>query len=230
VVREPIGVAGCITPWNLPLIIVMQKLPAALIAGCTVILKPSEITPLHMTEVVDAASSAGIPPGVLNLVFGDGPEVGAAIAAHPDVDIVSFTGSTRAGRSVGAAGAETVKRVHLELGGKSANLILDRLGTLGESAPRRLDDLSRPGSLGQSGTDANLGGTHDDVPHDGVPRRVAPHVGEQRIEQRAQPAHSGPPIGMLGMVTPVSMVRANGVTVIGVRGMTVCGTSSALPS
>ena len=125
VVREPIGVAGCITPWNLPLIIVMQKLPAALIAGCTVVLKPSEITPLHMVEVMEAAAAAGFPAGVINLVFGDGPGVGAAIAAHPDVDVVSFTGSTRAGRSVAAAGAETVKRVHLELGGKSANLILD---------------------------------------------------------------------------------------------------------
>ncbi|MGH2987283.1 MAG: aldehyde dehydrogenase family protein, partial [Solirubrobacterales bacterium] len=125
IAREPAGVAGCITPWNLPLIIIMQKLPAALIAGCPVVVKPSEVTPLHMITVAEAAAGAGLPPGVLNIVFGDGPSVGAAIAAHPDVDVVSFTGSTRAGRSVAAVGAETVKRVHLELGGKSANLILD---------------------------------------------------------------------------------------------------------
>jgi acyl-CoA reductase-like NAD-dependent aldehyde dehydrogenase len=125
VAREPGGVAGCITPWNLPLIIVMQKVPAALIAGCTVVLKPSEITPLHMGLVAQAAATAGVPPGVLNIVFGDGPTVGAAIAGHPGIDLVSFTGSTRAGRAVAARGAETVKRVHLELGGKSANVILD---------------------------------------------------------------------------------------------------------
>jgi aldehyde dehydrogenase (NAD+) len=125
VAREPAGVAGCITPWNLPLIIVMQKLPAALIAGCTVVLKPSEITPLHMAIVAESAASAGLPPGVLNIVFGDGSTVGAAIAGHPGVDLVSFTGSTRAGRAVAARGAETIKRVHLELGGKSANVILD---------------------------------------------------------------------------------------------------------
>jgi len=125
VAREPAGVVGCITPWNLPLIIVMQKVPAALIAGCPVVLKPSEITPLHMITVVEAAAAAGLPPGVLNVVFGDGPSVGTEIVAHPEVDVVSFTGSTRAGRNVAAVGAETVKRVHLELGGKSANLILE---------------------------------------------------------------------------------------------------------
>jgi acyl-CoA reductase-like NAD-dependent aldehyde dehydrogenase len=125
VAREPAGVAACITPWNLPLIIAMQKLPAALVAGCTVVLKPSEITPLNARALVESAARAGLPPGVLNVVFGDGPTVGEALVGHPGVDVVSFTGSTRAGRRVAQVAAETVKKVHLELGGKNASVILD---------------------------------------------------------------------------------------------------------
>jgi betaine-aldehyde dehydrogenase len=125
VVREPVGVLGCITPWNYPLHQVAAKVAPALAAGCTVVLKPSEVAPLSafiLAEVIDAAK---LPPGVFNLVSGDGPTVGEVLASHPEVDMVSFTGSTRAGRRVGELAAATVKRVALELGGKSANIILE---------------------------------------------------------------------------------------------------------
>ena len=125
VVHEPVGVVGAITPWNYPLHQVVAKVAAALAAGCTVVLKPSELTPLVAYLLMDAADEAGVPPGVLNLVSGTGPVVGEAIAAHPDVDMVSFTGSVRAGRRVQEVAAGTVKKVALELGGKSANVILD---------------------------------------------------------------------------------------------------------
>jgi len=122
--REPVGVVGCITPWNLPLILISQKLPGALAAGCTVVLKPSELTPFSALRLAECTAAAGLPPGVVNVVTGDGPITGEAIVTHPKVDKVSFTGSTRAGRRVGSLAAESVKRVSLELGGKSANLIL----------------------------------------------------------------------------------------------------------
>ncbi|PZG07027.1 aldehyde dehydrogenase family protein [Nonomuraea aridisoli] len=125
VVREPIGVVGAITPWNFPLQQVVSKLAPALLAGDTVVLKPSEIAPLTTPILAEVVAEAGVPAGVFNIVHGTGPAVGAAIAAHPGVDMVSFTGSTRAGRQVSAAASQTVKRVTLELGGKSANVILD---------------------------------------------------------------------------------------------------------
>jgi aldehyde dehydrogenase (NAD+) len=125
VVREPVGVVGCITPWNYPLHQIVAKVVPALAAGCTVVLKPSEIAPLVAGIFLDVLQSVGVPGGVVNLVHGVGPVVGEAIAAHPGVDMVSFTGSTRAGRRVSVVAAETVKRVALELGGKSANVILD---------------------------------------------------------------------------------------------------------
>jgi aldehyde dehydrogenase (NAD+) len=124
VVHEPVGVVGAITPWNYPLHQVVAKVAAALAAGCTVVLKPSELTPLVAYLLVDAADEAGLPPGVLNLVTGTGPVVGAAIAGHPDVDMVSFTGSTATGRAISRAAADRIARVALELGGKSANVIL----------------------------------------------------------------------------------------------------------
>ncbi|MBE3014929.1 aldehyde dehydrogenase family protein [Microbispora sp. NEAU-D428] len=124
VVREPVGVVGAITPWNYPLHQVVCKVAPALAAGCTVVLKPSEVAPLAAYALADIFHEVGLPPGVFNMVSGHGPVVGEAIAAHPDVDMVSFTGSTRAGRRVAALAAETVKRVALELGGKSANIIL----------------------------------------------------------------------------------------------------------
>src|SRR5919107_461596 len=125
VVHEPVGVVGAITPWNYPLHQIVAKVAAALAAGCTVVLKPSELTPLVAYLLLDAADEAGVPPGVLNLVPGTGPVVGAAIAAHPDVDMVSFTGSTATGRAISHAAADRIAKVALELGGKSANVILD---------------------------------------------------------------------------------------------------------
>jgi aldehyde dehydrogenase (NAD+) len=125
VLREPIGVVGAITPWNYPLNQIAAKLAPALAAGCTVVLKPSEVTPLNAFLLAEVIQAAGLPAGVFNLVTGTGPLVGEAIAAHPGVDMVSFTGSTRAGRRVSELAAATVKPVAMELGGKSPNLILD---------------------------------------------------------------------------------------------------------
>ena len=125
VVREPIGVVAAITPWNYPLHQVVAKVAAALAAGCTVVLKPSEIAPLSAYALAEVFAEVGLPPGAFNLVTGLGPVVGEALAAHPDVDMVSFTGSTAAGKRVMAVGAETVKKVSLELGGKSAFVVLD---------------------------------------------------------------------------------------------------------
>jgi aldehyde dehydrogenase (NAD+) len=124
VVREPVGVVGAITPWNYPLHQVAAKVAPALAAGCTVVLKPSEVAPLNAFLLADVIHDVGLPPGVFNLVSG-GAAVGEAIAAHPGVDMVSFTGSTRAGKRVSELAAQTVKRVALELGGKSANVILE---------------------------------------------------------------------------------------------------------
>jgi len=127
VVKEPIGVVGAITPWNYPLHQIIAKVAPALAAGCTVVLKPSEVAPLNAFILAEIIDGLGLPAGVFNLVSGTGPVVGEAIAAHPDVDMVSFTGSTRAGTRVSEVAAPTVKRVALELGGKSANVILDDL-------------------------------------------------------------------------------------------------------
>jgi aldehyde dehydrogenase (NAD+) len=123
--KEPIGVCGLITPWNWPMNQVVAKVAPALAAGCTVVLKPSEMAPLSAYLFAQILDEAGLPHGVFNLVNGDGPTVGAAIAAHPDIAMVSFTGSTRAGIAVALAAAPTVKRVTQELGGKSAFIILD---------------------------------------------------------------------------------------------------------
>lgn len=125
IVREPFGVLAAITPWNYPLHQIALKVAYGLAAGNTVVVKPSEVTPLCaiiLTEIVD---EIGLPPGVFNVVFGTGPDVGEALAGHDDVDIVSFTGSTRAGRRISEVAARTVKKVSLELGGKSPNVILD---------------------------------------------------------------------------------------------------------
>jgi aldehyde dehydrogenase (NAD+) len=123
--KEPIGVCGLITPWNWPVNQIACKVAPALAAGCTMVLKPSEIAPLSGYLFTQILHEAGVPAGVFNMVNGDGPTVGAAISSHPDVDMVSFTGSTRAGVAVATAAAPTVKRVTQELGGKSANIILD---------------------------------------------------------------------------------------------------------
>jgi acyl-CoA reductase-like NAD-dependent aldehyde dehydrogenase len=125
VVREPVGVAGCITPWNYPLHQAVAKVAPALAAGCTVVLKPSEIAPLTAFMLAEIIAAAGVPAGVFNLVCGSGPVVGEALARHADVDMISFTGSTRAGKRVSELAAASVKRVALELGGKSAAVVLD---------------------------------------------------------------------------------------------------------
>ena len=125
VIREPVGVVGAITPWNYPIHQIAAKIAPAFTAGCTVVLKPSEMTPLAAYLLAEVIESSGLPAGVFNMVTGVGPVVGEAIASHPGIDMVSFTGSTRAGRRVSELAAATVKPVTVELGGKSANVILD---------------------------------------------------------------------------------------------------------
>jgi aldehyde dehydrogenase (NAD+) len=125
IVREPIGVCGLITPWNWPLNQIAAKVGPALAAGCTMVLKPTEIAPMNALLFAEVMHEAGVPAGVFNLVNGTGPEVGVAMSSHPDIDMMSFTGSTRAGISVAQEAAKTVKRVTQELGGKSPNIILD---------------------------------------------------------------------------------------------------------
>ena len=125
VVREPVGVVAAITPWNYPLHQIAAKVAPALAAGCTVVLKPSEIAPLNAFILAEIAHEAGLPAGVFNLISGTGASVGEALVQHPDVDMVSFTGSTRAGKRISELAAGTVKRVSLELGGKSASVVLD---------------------------------------------------------------------------------------------------------
>jgi aldehyde dehydrogenase (NAD+) len=125
ITHEPVGVVALITPWNWPMNQIVCKVAPAIAAGCTMVLKPSEVSPLNALLFAEILDAAGVPPGVFNLVNGDGPTVGAALCSHPDVDMVSFTGSTRAGIQIAGLAAPTVKRVHQELGGKSANLILD---------------------------------------------------------------------------------------------------------
>ncbi|MBG0815767.1 aldehyde dehydrogenase family protein [Planomonospora sp. ID82291] len=124
ILREPVGVVGAVTPWNYPLHQIVCKVGPALAAGCTVVLKPSEVAPLAAFALAGVFDEVGLPAGVFNMVSGRGPVIGEAVAAHPGVDMVSFTGSTAAGRRVAALAAETVKRVALELGGKSASVIL----------------------------------------------------------------------------------------------------------
>ena len=125
VVREPIGVCGLVTPWNWPVNQITAKVGPAIAAGCTMVLKPSEIAPFNAIVFTEIMHDAGTPPGVFNLVNGYGPTVGVAMSSHPDIDMMSFTGSTRAGIAVAKGAADTVKRVAQELGGKSANIILD---------------------------------------------------------------------------------------------------------
>jgi len=125
VVREPVGVVGAITPWNYPLHQIALKVAPALAAGCTVVLKPSEVAPFNAFMLAEVVEAAGLPKGVFNLVTGFGPAAGEALVKHPQVDMISFTGSTRAGKRISEVAAQTVKRVALELGGKSASVILE---------------------------------------------------------------------------------------------------------
>jgi aldehyde dehydrogenase (NAD+) len=125
IIYEPVGVAALITPWNWPMNQVTLKVGAAVVAGCTMVLKPSEESPLNAMLFAELMHEAGFPPGVFNLVNGDGTGVGTVLSGHPDVDMISFTGSSRAGRLISKNAADTLKRVHLELGGKGANVIFD---------------------------------------------------------------------------------------------------------
>ncbi|MCC6008764.1 MAG: aldehyde dehydrogenase family protein [Rhodobacteraceae bacterium] len=146
IVLEPVGVAALITPWNWPMNQITLKVIPALLAGCTMVLKPSEIAPLSAMVFAEILDEAGLPPGVFNLVNGDGEGVGTQLSGHEDVDMVSFTGSTRAGRLISRNAAETIKRVHLELGGKGANLVF---ADADEKAVKR-GVLSCFGNSGQS--------------------------------------------------------------------------------
>jgi aldehyde dehydrogenase (NAD+) len=147
VLHEPVGVVGAITPWNYPLHQVVAKVAPALAAGCSVVLKPAEDTPLVAQLVAEILDAAGLPAGVFNLVTGLGPVAGQALAEHPDIDLVSFTGSTAVGRQIGAAAGGAVKRVALELGGKSANVILPGA------------DLARAVNVGMANVFSNSGQT-----------------------------------------------------------------------
>jgi len=180
VVKEPIGVVGAITPWNYPLHQISAKVAPALAAGCTVVLKPSEVTPLNAFVLTEVMEAVGVPPGVFNLVTGYGPVVGEAIAAHPGVDMVSFTGSTRAGRRVSEVAAATVKKVALELGGKSPNVILDDA------------DLERAVVDGVSKCFLNSGQTCSALTRMLVPRESLPVV-EQIARAAAEAATVGDP-------------------------------------
>ena len=155
-VREPVGVVGAITPWNYPLHQIAAKVAPALASGSTIVVKPSEVTPLCSFVLAEVIEEVGLPAGVFNLVTGVGTEVGEALASHPDVDMVSFTGSTRAGKRVSELAAADVKKVALELGGKSANVILDD-ADLDEGDSRRRHQVLpqlRPDLLG---ADAHAG-------------------------------------------------------------------------
>ena len=139
ILREPAGVVGMITPWNWPLLQVIMKVGAALAAGCTMVLKPSEVAPVTTVLFSEIMHAAGVPKGVYNMVNGDGASVGNAIATHAQVDVVSFTGSTRAGRSVFHAAADDIKRISLELGGKSPNVIFADAPDLRDSVQRAVN-------------------------------------------------------------------------------------------
>lgn len=145
--REPIGVVGCITPWNYPLNQIAAKVFPAMLVGCTVVLKPSEVTPVNAYLVAEAIHEAGLPKGVFNMVLGTGPGVGECLSAHPDVDMISFTGSTRAGKAITQTAAGTLKVVRTELGGKSASLMLED-ADLKKLVPQFMGQLM--GNSGQS--------------------------------------------------------------------------------
>ncbi|MGY6161054.1 aldehyde dehydrogenase family protein [Paraburkholderia strydomiana] len=174
IAREPIGVCALITPWNWPIYQITAKVGPALAAGCTVILKPSELSPLSALLFAEVVAEAGIPPGVFNLVSGTGPEVGTALSAHPQVDMVSITGSTRAGVLVAQAAAPTVKRVAQELGGKSPNIVLPDA------------DLPRAVTLGVAAAFRNMGQSCSAPTRMIVPRSVMAQVDELAVAATKQ--------------------------------------------
>jgi aldehyde dehydrogenase (NAD+) len=180
ILHEPIGVCGLITPWNWPLYQITAKVAAAMAAGCTVVLKPSELSPLNALLFARLMEDAGVPPGVFNLVNGTGPDVGAAMASHPDIDMISITGSNRAGVLVAQAAAPTVKRVTQELGGKSPNVLLPDA------------DLERAVSLGVASAFRNVGQSCSAPTRMIVPRERLPEV-EVLARKAAEAFVVGPP-------------------------------------
>jgi aldehyde dehydrogenase (NAD+) len=181
VISEPIGVVAAITAWNFPLQQVLGKVAAALATGCTVVLKPSEVAPLSAFAVADMLHEIGLPPGVFNLISGTGATVGEPLVAHPDVDMITFTGSTAAGRRVGEVAARTVKKVTLELGGKSANVVLDDA------------DLERAVKVGVADCFTNTGQTCTALTRMLVPRGWLPEV-ENLVRQRLLRYRLGDPL------------------------------------
>lgn len=194
VVREPIGVVGAITPWNYPLFQVVLKVGPAIAAGCTVVLKPSELAPLSAFALADIAAEAGLPPGVLNVVSGDGPTVGEALAAHPGTDMTSFTGSTRVGKRIAQLGAATVKRVALELGGKSPFVLLDDA------------DLDRAVPFGLDRCFTNAGQACVALSRMIVPRSRLAEV-EDRIREAVQAFVPGPPADAATRLGPLASTQ-----------------------
>ena len=200
IVREPVGVVGCITPWNYPLHQIAAKVAPALAAGCTVVVKPSEVAPLNAFILAEIIDEIGLPPGVFNLVTGVGPVVGEAIASHPLVDMVSFTGSTRAGKRVMQLAAESIKRVALELGGKSANILLED------------SDFASAVPAGVSGCYINSGQTCSALTRMLVPRSRLAEV-EQLAVEAAESYKPGDPfdsetrLGPLVSATQLERVR-----------------------
>jgi len=178
VVREPIGVVGAITPWNYPLYQIALKVGPAMAVGCTVVLKPSEVAPLNAFALAEVIDEVGLPPGVFNMVSGPGAIVGEAIASHPDVDMVSFTGSTRAGKRVMELASQTVKKVALELGGKSANVLLEDA------------DLDAAIPAGIFGCYINSGQTCS-----ALTRMIVPRSRLAEVEEKAAAAAAGFPPG-----------------------------------
>ena len=188
IVKEPVGVVGMITPWNWPINQIACKVAPALAAGCTMVLKPSEIAPLNAIIFAEIMDEAGVPPGVFNLVNGDGPTVGAYLSSHPGVDMMSFTGSTRAGIEVAKNAAATVKRVAQELGGKSANIILDD-ANLEESVGR-----DAYGMCMNSGQSCNAG-TRMLVPHSKMEAATAIAKASMEAVTVGDPTSDGTTIG-----------------------------------
>tara|TARA_S200000501_G_scaffold378627_1_gene442365 strand:- start:12500 stop:13927 length:1428 start_codon:yes stop_codon:yes gene_type:complete len=188
IVKEPVGVVGMITPWNWPINQIACKVAPALAAGCTMVLKPSEIAPLNAIIFAEIMDEAGVPPGVFNLVNGDGPTVGAYLSSHPGVDMMSFTGSTRAGIEVAKNAAATVKRVAQELGGKSANIILDD-ANLEESVGR-----DAFGMCMNSGQSCNAG-TRMLVPHSQMEAATAIAKASMEAVTVGDPTSDGTTIG-----------------------------------
>jgi aldehyde dehydrogenase (NAD+) len=198
--KEPIGVCGLITPWNWPVNQIACKVAPALAAGCTMVLKPSEVAPLSGYLFAQILHEAGVPAGVFNMVNGDGPTVGAAISSHPGVDMVSFTGSTRAGVAVATAAAPTVKRVTQELGGKSANIVLDDA------------DIAAVVAAGVQSVVMNSGQscnapTRMLVPRAKMPEAIAAAKAAAEAVKVGDPATEGTTIGPVANATQFAKVR-----------------------